>query len=561
MKKVIVFSCTLLLMLFTLTQTVFAAEGEYSADISELSQADQKLYYEIFNLTHEYSGLGDNPEKAWKSIAYLMEKYPKNYYPLVAYADYIMEIERDYRRAYKLIDKIWSGGGDIIEAIIAMSVLQLQLEKNPNGALDNAKRALKLSPNNPSAMALIGAAEHELGNFSESEKWSLRAIANQNRPIRKAKLYNALGYKYSAQEKPDMKKAAESWNKAAGLAYNNSPWLLNDAANYLYRSAEEYDAAINYLKQALKLIKFNMAYINLGYAEYSKLSDSLQHPEKYANISKKPLSPKEILAKTKMTPQHAFVHFSSLKPAVLPKYLIENGYVKDIDYFDDSDLSLETGQDGTALMFAITSQNLDYIKYLIGKGANVNAVDHQSRTPIFLAVSKQENTTAENTRSIVKYLISKGANVETINKEGRGVPYFCLGNSKDILELLFQNGANPRLVDSYGVSLLGYAVKYNDVYAVRLLLEKYKISPDTFVTPELEQTAVAFAAMRGDDGLEVLKTLLQHNANPWVMLDKKDILVTLTDPINKDISGNSQIIKLIQDARKNYARPKEFFTI
>ena len=554
------------LLYFTCVGITQAAESNinYIADINQLSQADQKAYYDIFQLNHEYSGMGDNPDKARKLIDYLVKKYPKNLYPITAYADYVLVIQRDQRLAYDIINKIFDSSPqsfNIVEARLISSELELNLEKNPKGAIETAKSALKLAPNNPTAMAMIGYTEKALGNFIESEKWLLKAIQNQKSPVRKANLLNGLGSLYIAQEAPDTKKAAEAWNAAARLAFDTAPWLLNDVAHLLYRHTDNYDEAIGYLEQALRLMKFNMAKINLGYAEYYKLSDSLAHPKKYINVSK-PLSPEEIYTKTGMTPEHAFVHFSSQNLPILSRYLIEKGYVKDIDHYDDSDFSVETGEDGTALMFAITSQNIEYIKYLVNKGANVNAVDHESRTPIFQAALMQQEPKAKikNNINIIKYLIAKGANVKVVDKAGRGIPYYVLGNSKDVLELLFLKGADPRAKDNDGVSLLGYAVKFNDLNAVKLLVDKYGGDPNSYVVPKAKISALAISAMRGEEGREIVKCLLDYGANTWVMLEGKDILVTLNDPVNSEVSGNAEIIKLITEARKNHARPKDFFT-
>jgi tetratricopeptide (TPR) repeat protein len=550
------------LLIFSNIGTAFSTEFSegYSDDYNQLSAEDQKNYHEIFRLVHEYSGLGDAPDRAGKMINALIKKYPKNFYPWVAYADYIVVIERDNHRAYELVDKMYSYGSNIVDLKIIYSQLQREVDQNCKSALEIAESAHKLSLTDPSAMAELAEAEHCLGNYSQSEVWGLKSIENQPNPIRRANLYSGLGNRYATQKNPDIKKAAAAWNSAAKLAYDKSPWLLNNMAMNLYRSTEEYDNAIDYLEQALLLMKFNMANINLGYAEYYKLGDSLAHPKKYLKAARKPLSPEKIFNKTKMIPEHAFVHFSTQKVPVLSKYLLENGYVKDVDYYDDSDLSVQSGEDGTALMLAITSRNLDYIKYLVEKGANINMADHTNKTPIFYAVLESEEAATKDTFEVVKYLIYKGANVKVMDKEGRGVPYYALGGSKDVMKLLFQSGANPKQVDSQGISLLGYAVKFGDFDTVKLLIEQHKCDPDAQVIPQVKTSAVAFSATREGKWKEILKYLLSRGANPWVKLEGRDVLDTLGDPVNKDIPGNAEVIMLITEARKYYSRPKDFYT-
>ncbi len=70
-----------------------------------------------------------------------------------------------------------------------------------------------------------------------------------------------------------------------------------------------------------------------------------------------------------------------------------------------------TIKDETPLMIACEKGNVEIVRYLISKGANVNAKDSLGGTPIILA-------TVKGHVEIVKILISKGADVNAVDIDG-----------------------------------------------------------------------------------------------------------------------------------------------
>lgn len=65
----------------------------------------------------------------------------------------------------------------------------------------------------------------------------------------------------------------------------------------------------------------------------------------------------------------------------------------------------------TILMYACWVGNLDAVKHLIAKGADVNAQDAQGATPLHLAAWKGHN-------AIALYLIENGASGQSMSKDG-----------------------------------------------------------------------------------------------------------------------------------------------
>jgi len=79
---------------------------------------------------------------------------------------------------------------------------------------------------------------------------------------------------------------------------------------------------------------------------------------------------------------------------------------------------------------------LDVVKYLVDKGANVNAQDKGDWTPLLSAACEGGEM------DMVKYLVSKGANVNARSKTGQSALTLATDRKKqDIVEFLKQHGA------------------------------------------------------------------------------------------------------------------------
>ncbi|SCG82370.1 putative ankyrin repeat protein RF_0381 [Proteiniborus sp. DW1] len=95
--------------------------------------------------------------------------------------------------------------------------------------------------------------------------------------------------------------------------------------------------------------------------------------------------------------------------------------------------------------------DIDEVKYLVEKvGLDVSQADSKSTTPLHVIKSYRGK--------IAEYLVSKGADVNAIDHEGRS-PLFYDTPKKALLEL----GADINIVDSYGRTALFYAKRDEDV--------------------------------------------------------------------------------------------------
>lgn len=101
---------------------------------------------------------------------------------------------------------------------------------------------------------------------------------------------------------------------------------------------------------------------------------------------------------------------------------------------------VDLGENGTTPYWATVEGHTEIAKLLIASGADVNAVNNEGETPLFLAASN-------NCKEIAKLLISNGADVNSV--EGRGytpLHWASAGGYTEIVKLLISNGANVNTV-------------------------------------------------------------------------------------------------------------------
>ena len=90
----------------------------------------------------------------------------------------------------------------------------------------------------------------------------------------------------------------------------------------------------------------------------------------------------------------------------------------------------------TPLMLAVNNNNIEVVKLLISKGADVNAIDEFDRSALFFAVSNDNI-------GIAKVLINNGADVN-IESKLRQTPLMLAvdKNNKDMINLLTNGDKN-----------------------------------------------------------------------------------------------------------------------
>ncbi|MDD5483946.1 MAG: ankyrin repeat domain-containing protein [Kiritimatiellae bacterium] len=164
-----------------------------------------------------------------------------------------------------------------------------------------------------------------------------------------------------------------------------------------------------------------------------------------------------VIDKDGMTPLMKAVRINNLDAV---KYLIAKG----------ADVNVRDYKFGwTPLMWAAHNGRLDIIKFLVDKGADINTKNKIGTTPLVLAV-RTDNLVVD----VVKFLIDKGADVNVRDYKFGWTPLIlAVGRGRlDIAQLLVENGADTNTMDGDGMTPLMKAAKNDDLDAVKYLIAK-----------------------------------------------------------------------------------------
>ncbi len=144
----------------------------------------------------------------------------------------------------------------------------------------------------------------------------------------------------------------------------------------------------------------------------------------------------------------------------------------------------------TPLIKAVQMRETGIAKMLIDKGANINAVDKNSRNAFLLACESQNI-------DIIKLFIDKGFDLNSANGRNGFVRAAFLGNI-DIIKFLIEKGADVNAKNSHGFTALIMAVKASKAGVVKFLTEK---GADISIKDPSGKTAADYAASSGNKTL------------------------------------------------------------
>ena len=229
------------------------------------------------------------------------------------------------------------------------------------------------------------------------------------------------------------------------------------------------------------------------------------------------------------TPEDEIVMAIERGDLLAVKALIQDGGL-------DPDMPIAYGESSiTPLMKASDRGKRDIVKYLLSKGAKVNAKDGDGDTALMKAVKSGFD-------DVVELLVAGGADVKA--KDNRGNSAFSLaafGAHLEIADILLQHGADPNAADTYGITpLLGAATMGNEEVLRYLVGKGAKVNAIT----QLEyggSTALTSAASVGNAAS--VRTLLELGADP--RLKMKDGGTALS---HAQESKNEEVIALIKAA-------------
>ncbi|AGA67448.1 ankyrin repeat-containing protein [Brachyspira pilosicoli P43/6/78] len=209
------------------------------------------------------------------------------------------------------------------------------------------------------------------------------------------------------------------------------------------------------------------------------------------------------------------------------KVLVENGF--DLESRIDGGEHSPDDYDYTPLMIAAAINDYDMVKFLVEKGADVNAKTHSEyssvETPLLLSLDYEhiESRYDENS-SVAEYLINNGADINVTNEDGETPLMYAskLHNIK-VIELLIQKGADINAFNNYGNTALIYGV--NNLETVKLLVEN---GADVNFYKGGSTALISACEYSHERNIDVIKYLVSKNANINAQDNKGDTALNKT---------------------------------
>ena len=228
-----------------------------------------------------------------------------------------------------------------------------------------------------------------------------------------------------------------------------------------------------------------------------------------------------------------------------------------------ADPNLNNKAGATALMWAVN--DLKKVQLLLDKGAHVNAVSKDEKSPLGLALN------LPNSLPVAQALLAKGANVNQADKRGFTPLMFAgFSGNLELIQLLLAKGADPKAKTKDGFNYLSAMANSTNPAAVKWAVEQgldvkdkketILIAPamngaldivqflltkgaDANLPDEIGYTPLMHAVLTESSSLALVKLLLEHGADAKVKA--KDGLTALSFAKRK---GWSEVITLLTKA-------------
>lgn len=137
---------------------------------------------------------------------------------------------------------------------------------------------------------------------------------------------------------------------------------------------------------------------------------------------------------------------------------VASGQIDLIQNYIDAGFSCSSRNSKGVPMICIAIRNtlLDVVKFLINKGADINAVsEDRNNTPLMDAASS-------GFIESIKLLVTEGSDLECQSKNGQTALILAVGNGdEEVSNYLLSAGADYEIKDALGMSAKGYATLFN----------------------------------------------------------------------------------------------------
>ena len=187
------------------------------------------------------------------------------------------------------------------------------------------------------------------------------------------------------------------------------------------------------------------------------------------------------------------------------------------------DVNMQDPDGATALMSAVREGHYEVVKYLLDKGAKVDAQKlPEGLTPLIIAAMTEQS-------EMVRLLLARGANVNLLSPAGTALSLATFQGYSEIVNILLANGATPDVQDEQGNTPLIIAVSKNEANIVRSLLQR---DANTDLQDNRRRTALDYALHHGYSDVARLLRQAGAKTNRYQYIPLMETL-SATDGLNK----------------------------